>query len=232
MAAEQIHMNEGNTAGIMVPLIPFNCIIDSDFGLLSLISSKYRDPKFFNLDFLDSHSKIKDLVLALYERKEQNPLSLIMANPDDKDTANDLYIDFMDKMYTDILDRSMATDICKLAIVYEDNNIHPTILCKRQEEVDFISTNSTIHNLHTELIREDGKVNKKDISAYQQFFFKFTNDRYCQLLADYIFGKVVYLSNYDYNDTNTDIWNTILATNRNEFKRIDFYNKDKLKGVE
>ena len=76
--------------GIIKPLIPFNCIVDTDAGLIDLIRTDYRSPDMFNIGLLDSFKNGNELLKFLYERTVINPIIPFMNNPEDEDTAKGL----------------------------------------------------------------------------------------------------------------------------------------------
>jgi len=43
-----------DTGGINTPLVSFDCIIDTDFGLLSLIDKDYLDSSIFDIEFFNN----------------------------------------------------------------------------------------------------------------------------------------------------------------------------------
>ena len=47
-STSNITYNESNTLNVMVPLIPFNCLFDTDVGLIKLINQEYNDSSVFD----------------------------------------------------------------------------------------------------------------------------------------------------------------------------------------
>ena len=62
---KNITFNEGNTLNIMVPLIPFNCLFDTNVGLIKLICKESNDSSVIDqntLDSLDTNIKVVNFV--------------------------------------------------------------------------------------------------------------------------------------------------------------------------
>ena len=55
-----VKFSDNNTFGILLPLVSFNCLIDTDFGLLVLIAQKFFDKSVFSEEFF---SDIKRLMI-------------------------------------------------------------------------------------------------------------------------------------------------------------------------
>lgn len=111
------------------PLIHFDCLIDSDYGLIELIKQEYLDPSIFDIEFFKK-SKI-EIIKALYNRSKDNPLSLISSLPDNE--LDDLYSQFIDQRYYDILNNSVSTEIANLIELFNSvGDIKSTILCNNE----------------------------------------------------------------------------------------------------
>ena len=225
-----IRMGEGNTMGIIKPLIPFNCIIDSDVGLIELIRSEYRSPDMFDIGLLDSFSSQLDLLKFLYHRKSINPLIPFMINKEDNKTADDLYMQFMDKQYSEILQRSPLTGLYKLAN-----------LCNHSEEV--ASTISFSNDIEESIINKDPvlkrikKVSIGDIpyncNNLDVFFFKSTIDPYLHISIPILRSKNINILDYDYNfeeDGNLIVSKDIAIAemSRCRFNVINAYNRQEI----
>ena len=224
-----IQKGEGNTSGVLVPLIPFNCIVDTDLGLMSLISKYYLDNTFFDIEFFKKNNNIRKMVKSLYMREEENPLLLCMINKD-KDIADEYYKEFMEKKYDDILNLSVTTELYSLITIFKTfGDIRSTIICKDKREKDLLSklvNSSTLQCIMPKDIIET-------ISMYEQFYFKSVDDYYLSILADSIKSKNIYFANYKFNfDGNYMIkdskYTAILDILRNKCSSIDIYNREKL----
>ena len=84
----------------LTTLIPFDLIIDTDYGLAQLIKDEYYDKTVFDGTL---ESQDQDLLWFLYSRNNPNPLSVLMWDEDDKDSMDSLYEDFINTKYIDIL---------------------------------------------------------------------------------------------------------------------------------
>ena len=215
-----------DTSGINTPLVSFDCIIDTDFGLLNLIDSNYLDSSVFDVDFFNQHHKIRKLVKVLYERENKNPLSICVKNKDiDIDS---LYQEFMNDKYTDILKRSMVTEIYNLLEQYKlSGEVKPTVVCRKEEEINCLKELPLFKQFPILLLNEI-----EDISYYHQFFFRYIDDEYIITLSPAIKNKTVYLINQKFNGIPDEGLfpkesTKILFNNRNSIHMIDKYNNNK-----
>lgn len=186
-----LNFSDMNTRGILNPLVSFDCLIDTDFGLLVLIAQDFFDTDVFDVDFFKRNSNINDMKWVVYGRKEKNPLVACMKDPTD---ADDYYRQFMDQYYNDILDRSMITDLAKNLRRMETSGASFTILCENQYQFDLLDK--------IDILRDYDKVLVNDVldpDKYNQFFIKDFDDfgmkRYSSLLRD----KNVYIARYKFN---------------------------------
>lgn len=217
-----IQYGEGNTSGVLTPLIPFNCLIDTDFGLLALISKSYLDTSIFNIEFFNENKEISKLVKSLYFREEENPLSICLL---DNNYANDLYTDFMNQKYDDILKVSLTTEVYNVIELYKIyGDIRPTIVYKTESEkrlLDHLKVTKTTQKI---------QIDEVNFDLYNQFYFKSVNDNYCNKISKYVNTKMVYIANYKFNlDSDNNVKenkNTLLMNiNRNKFMLFDIYNR-------
>jgi hypothetical protein len=227
-----IQFGEGNTNGVLVPLISFDCIIDTDFGLLNLIDREYLDKDVFSVDFFDTHHTNKAMVKALYERKDKNPLLLCMKNPD-INKANEMYKDFMKERYKDILDVSMATEVYNLISTLKTyGDIRVSVVCENEFEVRLLKS---LKNTSTVPIYKMENLPSPDM--FQQFYFKYINGFYTQMLIKYLNTKNIYFAAYDFNlnpekdEEDEKLKNEYLLAfqlTRNDLHSFDLYNRSKL----
>lgn len=215
-----------------MPLIPFNCVFDIDYGLLDLIYSNYLDPSVFDLDWFLSHNKIKDLVLALYERDTSNPLDICLKN---KSLADDLYKSFMKEKYNEILSHCISTEILNLIYMYQESKeIRPAIVYSNSLELDYMNMINGLKDISKISFSEL----PESIEYYQQFFFKsLYDDIYLDSLVNHIKVKTIYIANYRFNSkTDENAMSLvkpieILLSNKNDIRIIDIYNREKLGGI-
>lgn len=117
------------------PLIHFNSLVDSDYGLIELIKEEYLDPTIFDINFFNK-PKI-EIIKSLYNRSKDNPLSVCSSLSDED--LDDLYNQFMNQRYYDILDKSATTEIANLIEFYDSvGDIKSTILCNDEIQVKII----------------------------------------------------------------------------------------------
>ena len=108
-------------------LISVNALVDIDAGLYHLIKEQYLDPSVFNEELLKSMS-IKDIINTTYFRRNDNPLYDISCISDRKELDN-LYMEFLEKRYNDIFDRSVYTDLKSVVNAFiESNEVNITVL--------------------------------------------------------------------------------------------------------
>ena len=190
---KKIQFAESNTIGALNPLISFNCLVDTDFGLLVLIAQKFFDLSVFNESFFIDNDNVNDMKKTIYNRKDINPLLLCIKNKKD---ADDYYKQFFDQYYMEILERSMITDFGnEIENIASQCNAIVTILCTKQEEIDFLNKLNQFNKFSTILSR-DCKSN------YNQFFFKDYRDIDKRLIDKDFIDKHIYIGRYHF--TNTD----------------------------
>ena len=188
-----INFSESNTLGIINPLVSFNCLIDTDFGLLVLIAQKFFDTSVFSQEFFDKNSNVEDLKYTIYKRESKNPLSLCMIS---SRFSDDYYKQFFDEYYKDILNRSMITDLAKNLPSLATSGAMFTILCARQEEIDLLDRLKYFDKFHRILLSDI-----KDINEYNQFFVKSYNDYGMNKIIYGCIDKQFYVPRYKFNET-------------------------------
>lgn len=174
-------------------LVPFNTLIDTDMGLLKLIEFDYHDYTMFHRLLLNT-SEINQRYF-LVTRKHSNVIESLLT-VDDKELADDLLSQFMEKEYDQILKLSCNTAICDLTVVLRSNInqvIRVTVMCSCKEEQDMIVDRHI--NVFKTIIDTPETVSLKD---YGTIFVKDVKDldRY-----RYIEGKTIYVPNYGFNVT-------------------------------
>jgi hypothetical protein len=234
-----VQKNEVNTIGIMVPLVAFNTVIDTDVGIIRLICDKYLDPKVFNVDLLHSLS-VKGLVGMLYDREKPNPLT-VFSSLDDTE-LDELYDDFMKNHYQDILNLSLPTEIFNQIGIWQSyGGIRTTILCRSNEEVEYLDKFTALQNYSKCLITNFS------VKGFQQFFFKYIDDPYINAVSDNpIFKKSIYIAHYKFNIKKDDESKfnkeeaigmsesiaKFVAMPANSLRTYDLYNRQKLYNTE
>ena len=86
--------------------IPFDMVIDTEMGLMKLIEFEYNNNFFYN-HLLGNDEYVK---LLLRDREKRNPLSIIAKNGTSEEELDDMYRQFMETRYNDILRLSPNTN--------------------------------------------------------------------------------------------------------------------------
>lgn len=225
-----IRMGEGNTIGIIKPLVPFNCIVDTDVGLIQLIKTEYRSPDIFNIGLLDSFINNRGIIKLLYHRKTKNPLLPFMNDQEDVATADDLYKQFMEKEYRNIIVKSVMTGMYKLLHYFTlAEEIAANISYSNPIEEEIINKNKILKKIRAISIKEipDRAAN------LDAFFFKDVEDDYFRASLPVLKSKNITFLDYGYNfDEQGTIATTeetaIAEVNRCRFNIINAYNAKEL----
>lgn len=188
----QIGFADSNTYGILNPLISFNCLIDTDFGLLVLIAQKFFDTDVFDEEFFRNNNSVENMKYSIYEREERNPLTLCLKN---KEYADDYYNQFFEKYYQGILIRSMNTDLAKSLKSISNSGAVFTILCNNEMEVNFIRNSKTLNRYSTIL-----SSNTEQLSSHEQYFFKDYQDIPNNLFNEKMRDKSFYIGRYKFTE--------------------------------
>ena len=122
------------TSSIMRPLFDINTIIDYPLSVIHMILDNYYSDKYMydDIDMKDDYY----LRCMITENKEFNPLHILIK--DSYDITDDLYEEFLSdeklKEYFTMYDVGM-----ELVSIYNSVQfVHPTILCKNQDQVQYI----------------------------------------------------------------------------------------------
>ena len=101
-------------------LIPFDLVVDTDFGLIKLIQEEYR-ADIFDKTVLDSDDE--SIKRYLVKRTTPNPLSILTSDK----SIDEFYAQFIDREYETIFDRSVMTGIgefCINLLVFSDFELY------------------------------------------------------------------------------------------------------------
>lgn len=221
-----IRPGEGNFTGFF-PLVPFNMLFDTDFGLMKVIYKDYMDPAVFDVDWFKEHNQIRKMTIALYHREIPNPLSVCV---NDKEIQDELYHDFITGAYNDILNTSIGTEFNTLLRYWSmTKEIKPTILYSDERELEYMDQFRDLQSFPKVSLDKLFET----IDRYTQFYFKsIYDDIYMDTIADSIFSKTVYLANYPFN--RSQIFITLstalqeITSKPNDIKLIDIYSEEKL----
>lgn len=175
-------------------LVPFNILIDLDMGLLKLLEFDYDNDLYFLQGIL--HTTEINQQYTMVTRNKVNPLSALL-QVDDDELADNLYSQFMEKEYTQILKLSCNTavrDLSELLNATIDQVVRITILCRSEQDQREVEERH-IKSFRT-IVEKD--LNKINLSDYQVLFVKniYDLDKYRN-----VSGLNIYVPNYGFNIT-------------------------------
>ena len=192
-----IRRGEGNTLGIIKPLIPFDCIIDTDVGLIDLIRNEYRSPDIFDVDLLDSFRSNREFIRILYHRTTPNPLIPFMKNKEDLETADDLYNQFMNQKYREIVSRSVMTGLYRLVyLMTYAEEVAPVIAFSNTLEQQVIEDNEILKK-HRSVYIDDIPFKCKGLDLF--YFKSVINNKYFSKCIPILLSKNICILDYGYN---------------------------------
>jgi len=172
-------------------LIPFDCFIDIDFGLMMLLKEKYNNPKIIH----NSIFQEKDwyIIYLLANRNDENPLSIILKEEylPNKDSLRD---QFMNQEYDEILRLSKPNKILELInLMYASDVVDIDILCKDEKEQEYLETLFKDKKINSFV---SPYLNKVNITKYDSIFIKNYKDiiQYRGLVQ-----KNIYVLDYKFN---------------------------------
>lgn len=123
------------------PLFDFQAICDADLGLYRLIKQEYYDKSIFKNELFDTNDEVF-IKTELLCRKNINPLILFCEeNKLSNDELDDLYKQFLDEEYDNILKLSPITDIMNVASMsnsMQQHLVNASILCKSEQEKEWV----------------------------------------------------------------------------------------------
>ena len=175
-------------------LVPFDVLIDIDMGLLKLIEFDYHNEDFFLPGILNTSETNQKYFLIT--RTSSNIVESLLT-VEDKELAEDLYNQFMEKEYDNILKLSCNTSICDLTLLLRTNMnqvIRVTVLCSNEKEKKLIEDRRI--SVFRIIISDPDSIN---INNYGTIFVKNVDD-----LDKYrrVEGKTIYVPNYGFNVIN------------------------------
>lgn len=198
-------------------LIPFDLVVDTDFGLIKLIQEEYR-AGIFDKTILDSDDE--SIKHYLVKRTNPNPLSILT---NDK-SIDEFYAQFIDQRYQDIFDRSVMTGIgefCINLMVFSDFELY--IQYTNEVEKQFADTIVSWTNNEYAFSIDKNDVIPED---YMSIFAKNVHDL---LTYKNLNGINIYLARYAFNLCMKDGKETlaeqkyVIAFLTNILKCIDVY---------
>ncbi len=171
-------------------LMPFDCFIDIDYGLLMLIKNNYSNPNIIYKHILNHEQYIP---YYLVNREEENPLSIVMKEQY-KDKQDKFRDEFIKKEYDNILNLSKPNDILNLIkLMCLSSSISIDILCKNDKEEKIVK--KALSEFNTNIIINDD-LSKINISKYDSIFIKNYKDI---LLYKNLAMKNIYALDYNFN---------------------------------
>ena len=205
--------------------IPFDMVIDTEMGLMKLIEFEYNNNFFYN-HLLGNDEYVK---LLLRDREKRNPLSIIAKNGTSEEELDDMYRQFMETRYNDILRLSPNTNLFHLLkLSHSDECVHLTIVFDNEEQEELFDKRKG-----EAFRRYNGSIFDKELIQNNGSFYI----KYIDALSDHteIEGKTIYLADYKFNKTEADtegyyprmdIYQDLIS---NVFKFINLYNIDETK---
>ena len=178
---------------IINALVPFNILIDTDMGILKLIDYEYHNEDFFLPGILNTSETNQRYFLAT--RNISNVVEALLS-VEDKELAEDLYRQFMEKEYDQILKLSCNTAICDLTLLLKKNMnqvIRVTVLCEDEKQKKLIED----RRISVFRIIVD-KPEDMSLKNYGTIFVKDVKDLDRYRIVE---GKTIYVPSYGFNVT-------------------------------
>lgn len=227
-----IQRSDLNTFGVLKPIVGFNTLIDIDVGLLIAYGRENR-----SLPFYQKYGTMNLLTRVVYGREKENPFTLLYSDKDERE-LNGLYAEWMKNKYDLVLKYSIPTEIISLIGIWRKlGSVKTAILCRSQQESDYISQFRSLSQCNKIIIDKD-----LNLMEYQQYYFKSAEDDYIHEAVKTIgAAKTVYIANYKFNLLYHDeLAAPILSPSiekvyegrGNKISIIDLYNRKKLYGEE
>lgn len=212
-------------------LFSSDILIDKDLGLIRLIANKYTNcDNYFYKEIINTIVENPDAgKYILYNRKEQNPLSVISKEDVSDEVLTSLYVQFMDKHYDEIIDLAEPTDLIELIrkIYYTTGTVNATVLCSSEHEAEALSL--YFDNFEISLRTIVSKYNEVNVDEYDAICIKDYVDvyRFKQFMGKTVIVSgaeynYVSLPEYGYHELDPKISIYICNTN-NELSKIDMY---------
>lgn len=177
-------------------IIPFDMIFDTEMGLMKLIEFHYRKSGIFNYDALGKDDLTK---LYLMQRDNWNPLTILCDESVSQEDKDDMYKQFMEREYEKILLYSPNTALYDmLNIVYRNDQIKFTVVCKTEEELDFFNKRNckAYRVIVGDMFNDDLLIENPNI------YIKYIKDLYQQ--PKNFSHKSLYIGDYEFNRKEID----------------------------
>ena len=178
-------------------LIPFDVLCDIDSGLMMLVNFEYHNEKYFRFPLFTLTEE--EYAYVMTRRREKNPLYLISNGKLTEETLNNLYVEFMEKEYEQILKLSRFTsiaDVIELRDSLSDGTLTYTVICNREEEIELLKEREISFDY----------ILKNDSFSIAEYTDIYVNDIYNILDYDIdeLYGKNIHIANCSYNKEEID----------------------------
>lgn len=206
--------------------IPFNMIVDTDFGIIRLTEKLNNISEY-------SVNQIKSFLLKRYF---ENPVPEYCRLRELDNTSEYLYDVLLSKFYEKILPKSTLTDMIAFVInTYKlglANEVNIIIGCDYECEIDYLK--SILSSIDYD-IEMDLNINIK-LNDYDCIFTKYIDEFYVEYLVENIKleGKRIYVADYNFNTLYDDeskeriispVLQIPLESNGNIIHLVSLYNK-------
>ena len=184
-----------------MPLISFHALVDEDVGVFKFILANYRESSAINTDLLGKKSPL-EIIGAIYRRKIDNPLHLIMAEEKYSDLLDRCYQELISEHEADIIEHSVTTEFLNLTAEFNDSQeITPTILCYTQEQANTIASIEKLKGIKVVGVKEA----LANLHIYTQIYFKFLFEY--DLFQEKLKNCTLYFSSIglNFNEDDSDI---------------------------
>ena len=172
-------------------LIPFDCFIDIDLGLMMLLKEKYNNPKMVYDGILREREWY--IIYLLLNRIDENPLSIILKE-NYQPNRDGFREQFMKQEYDEILRLSKPNKIFELVtMMYSSDAVDIDILCQDVREQEYLTKLFKDIKINSFVAQH---LNKVDITKYDTIFIKNYKDilKYKGLIQ-----KNIYVLDYKFN---------------------------------
>ena len=190
------------------PLVSFECLVDTDIGVIRYCLNEFPNPTYFNLEKMNKLNKL-ELIGLEYKRKEKNPL-LVASNDNlldqDKEFLDECYKEIIETKYQDVLSYSYYTQFVELIKLFKDSgDINPTILYNNEYQKEIIENHPIMKQFPIVSMSE---INSGDINPdmFSQFYFRYL-DEAIPFTSMKLTGKTLYFSTsgLNLNEENNDL---------------------------
>lgn len=196
-------------------LMPFNCLINTDFGIIKVLKEKYNNPEFMESFLVENDDNFYRLSTVINDNENIVNYYLKSNHLDKADQIRKL---LLEKEYENILEHSEKTGIFTLTKEYKiagEGAIHPIVLCKNELEQQYIkrldnTMPTTIDDLY-----------KIDLSVYDSIFLR----DIVSAIGLKLTAKNIFVLNYRFNFE--DEYKTLLKSVTSLVSDVNiFYNVD------